>query len=104
MVNEKLVMSIMDKAPTHPDSCKSTCCNANLNGHVCLYSSAVKQNCFLRVDLSEIPKQQFKEANGPEGKYLKLNFKLLIRIEGARLAFSFACAGKEYASVEADYH
>jgi hypothetical protein len=64
---------------------------------------AVTTNCSLRVDLSEIPKHLFREAVGLKGKYLRLNFKLLIKLQGARMVFSFECGGKEYASVEADY-
>jgi hypothetical protein len=55
------------------------------------------------VDLSDVPEYMFKEMMGEAGKYLHLYYKLLVKIEGARMAFSFECGGKEYASVEADY-
>jgi len=79
-----LQMCSTDKPPVHPNK-------------------AVQPNCTLHVDLSNIPKTQFKESSGPEGKYLKLNYRLLVKIEGARMVFSFECGGKEYASVQADY-
>jgi hypothetical protein len=55
------------------------------------------------VDLTNVPNDQFKTASGSNGNYLKLDYQLLVRIEGAQMAFSFKCAGKEYASVEADF-
>jgi len=63
----------------------------------------VATNCNLTVDLSVIPKAQFVEAMGAEGKIIKLHYKLIIRLKGAQMAFSFECGGKEYASVKADY-
>jgi hypothetical protein len=36
-------------------------------------------------------------------EYTKLSYKLLIKIEGARMVFAFECGGKEYASVQAEY-
>jgi hypothetical protein len=55
------------------------------------------------VDLTNVPNDQFKTASSSNGNYLKLDYQLLVRIEGAQMAFSFKCAGKEYASVEADF-
>jgi len=78
-------------------------CNSSIVAARLLKSLAVQTNCTLRVDLSNIPKTQFKETRGHEGKFLKLNYRLLVKIEGARMAFSFECGGKEYASVQADY-
>ncbi|KAI9654197.1 MAG: hypothetical protein M1821_006725 [Bathelium mastoideum] len=85
LVVDALEMCSEDVAPTYP-------------------SLDVQTNCRLRVDLSEIPKDQFKKVTGSNGSsYLKLSYKLLIKIEGARMAFTFECGGKEYASVEADF-
>lgn len=64
---------------------------------------AIQTNCKLLVNLKEIPKAQFKDKIGPAGPHLYLAFNLLVKIEGARMVFSFECGGKEYASVEADY-
>lgn len=55
------------------------------------------------MDLSNVSKDQFKKVSGSSRNYLKLNYKLLVRIEGARMAFSFECGGKEYASIKADF-
>lgn len=93
-------MCSTDKPPVHPNK---GVYNPNVLVAHLLKSLAVQPNCTLHVDLSNIPKTQFKEASGLEGKYLKLNYRLLVKIEGARMVFSFECGGKEYASVQADY-
>jgi len=84
LVTEKLEMCSTDAAPVYP-------------------TRDVTKMCNLRVDLREVPKDRFKQVSGPNGKHLKLNYKLLVKIEGARMAFSFECGGKEYASVEAQF-
>lgn len=83
----ELMMCSSDEAPTHPNS-------------------TVKRNCLLAVDLSNIPKDQFRTKTRPSDglEYLSIGFKLLVKIEGgARMAFSFESGGKEYASVDANY-
>jgi hypothetical protein len=36
-------------------------------------------------------------------QYQIVNYKLLVKIEGARMIFAFECGGVEYGSVDADY-
>jgi len=84
LITDVLEMCSTDAAPVYPNS-------------------QVSKNCNLRVDLREVPKDQFRQASGAKGKHLKLNYKLLVKIEGARMAFSFECGGKEYATVEAQF-
>ncbi|OCL00822.1 actin-like ATPase domain-containing protein [Cenococcum geophilum 1.58] len=83
-IDENLEMCSTDVAPVYP-------------------TSAIHNNCKLHVDLSNVSKDQFKKVSGSSKNYLKLNYKLLVRIEGARMAFSFECGGKEYASIKADF-
>ena len=106
VIHEDLHMCQSDDAPVYPISCtyhyslfllpfiipKTTPTHA---------STAVSLNCKLRVDLRSVPRDQFKTVSGVSGQHYKLNYKLLVKIEGARMAFAFECAGKEYASVEA---
>lgn len=67
--------------------------------------SSVKHNCSLKLDLGIVPRELFKTkkrtSDGQE--YLNLDFKLLVKIEGARLVFAFECDGKEYGAVDAEY-
>ncbi|KAF2464026.1 uncharacterized protein BDR25DRAFT_319451 [Lindgomyces ingoldianus] len=84
IIYTELMMCASDRAPKYP-------------------GKSVQRNSKLRVDLSDIPKDQFKKVSGRDGPHLKLNYKLLVKVEGARLVFAFECAGKEYASVEADF-
>ncbi|KAF2654972.1 actin-like ATPase domain-containing protein [Lophiostoma macrostomum CBS 122681] len=82
VIHEDLHMCSTDDSPVYP-------------------ISSVSLNCKLRVDLRSVPRDQFKTVTGVSGTHYKLNYKLLVKIEGARMAFAFECAGKEYASVEA---
>jgi hypothetical protein len=102
VIHEDLHMCGTDDAPVYPISCMSPpltfLCTHETSTNPSL---AVSLNCKLRVDLRSVPRDQFKTVTGISGSHYKLNYKLLVKIEGARMAFAFECAGKEYASVEA---
>jgi len=63
------------------------------------------KNCTLDIDLSDVPKEMFKTKarKSDRALYKALTFKLIVRIEGARLVFSFECGGQEYGAVNAEY-
>jgi hypothetical protein len=65
----------------------------------------VKTCCTLEIDLSEVPKEQYKtKKRVSDGQpYYVVTYKLLVKIEGARMVFSFQCADKEYGTVNAEY-
>ncbi|KAF2102251.1 actin-like ATPase domain-containing protein [Rhizodiscina lignyota] len=65
----------------------------------------VRRCCKLNVDLKGIPKTSIQKLKRPSDglKYSKVNFKLIVRSQGARMVFSYECGGKEYGSVEAIY-
>jgi hypothetical protein len=44
-----------------------------------------------------------KARQSDKAQYQVLNFRLLIKVESARMVFSFECGGKEYSSVEPKY-
>lgn len=66
---------------------------------------SVNKNCSLSIDLSVVPRELFKtKTRASDGnQYLVINYKLLVKIEGARMVFAFECAGKEYGAVSAEY-
>ncbi|GKZ55636.1 hypothetical protein AnigIFM49718_000717 [Aspergillus niger] len=78
----ELLMCDNEHPPVHPDP-------------------TVSANCTLDVDLSSVPKNMFiaQTRQSDKVQYQVLNFRLLIKVESARLVFTFECGGKEYSSV-----
>jgi hypothetical protein len=66
---------------------------------------AVGKCCSLDIDLSAVPKEHYKSrTRASDGtSYNVVTYKLLVKIQGARMVFSFECAGKEYGTVNAEY-
>jgi hypothetical protein len=66
---------------------------------------AVTKCCTLNIDLSKVSKDQFKSKTRASDsmQYTTVDYKLLVRIEGARMVFAFECNGTEYAAVDAEY-
>jgi hypothetical protein len=85
-VTVKLLMCPSDIAPEFPDS-------------------SVTTNCSLEIDLAAVPKNSFKRKTRPSDglQYQTISYNLLVKIEGARMVFSFECNGKEYGVVESKY-
>jgi hypothetical protein len=59
----------------------------------------------LNINFAQVPKDQFKRmTRASDGmQYQIVNYKLLVKIEGARMVFAFECNGVEYGAVDADY-
>ncbi|KAH8730677.1 hypothetical protein GQ44DRAFT_746602 [Phaeosphaeriaceae sp. PMI808] len=83
----ELLMCSSDTAPDYPDK------------------RTVTKNCSLNVNLSIVPRELWKQKIrvSDDQPYQTLDFKLLVKVEGARMAFSFECGGKEYAAVTTEY-
>ncbi|KAF2878236.1 hypothetical protein BDV95DRAFT_600907 [Massariosphaeria phaeospora] len=83
-IQDELEMCSKDNAPVYP-------------------KKSVIRNCALKIDLSKVPKNKFEKVTKSGRTYLKLDYRLLIRVEGAQMVFSFDCGGKEYGRIEADF-
>jgi hypothetical protein len=65
----------------------------------------VTKNCSLNIDLGVVPRDLWKpRIRTSDGQaYQTINYKLLVKVEGARMVFSFECGGKEYGAVNTEY-
>ncbi|KAF2103534.1 hypothetical protein NA57DRAFT_53054 [Rhizodiscina lignyota] len=65
----------------------------------------IKTCCLLKIDLSVVDKDMVQKVQrASDGRwYLRIDFNLIVKIEGARMVFTFECGGKEYGAVEAEY-
>jgi hypothetical protein len=66
---------------------------------------AVTKNCSLNINLGVVPREFWqKKIRASDGMaYQIINYKLFVKVEGARMVFSFECGGKEYGAVKTEY-
>ena len=80
-------------------------CECRYRSLLLIPAIGVTECATFRIDLSVVDKSEFKKkTRRSDGRrYLKIQYNIVVKVEGARVAFSFECGGKEYDALSVEY-